>query len=34
MASSVWGLVGLFGIDVVEEDEDRLAGVVEAGVDV
>ena len=34
IASSVWGLVGLFGIEVLEEDEDRLPVVVEAGVEV
>ena len=34
IASSVCGLVGLFGIDVLEDDEDRLAVVVEAGVEV
>ena len=34
MASSVCGLVGLFGIEVLEEDDDRLPAVVEAGVEV
>lgn len=34
IASSVCRLVGLFGIDVLELDEDRLALVVEDGVEV